>query len=113
VSTEKPATPPAAYLARQTEPVQQRLAAIIAAVEHGAPGVAVSISYGILKFSRGPRYLYAGAWKHHIGIYPIYPDAGDIEPLVAAFRAGKDTLQLPHSAELPLGLLEKIAAARL
>ena len=48
MSTEKPTTPPAAYLARQTEPVQQRLAAIIAAVEHGAPGVDVSFSYGIL-----------------------------------------------------------------
>jgi uncharacterized protein YdhG (YjbR/CyaY superfamily) len=112
VSAEKPTTP-AAYLALQPDPVRQRLAAIIATVERVAPGVSVSISYGMLKFMRGPHYLYAGAWTHHVGLYPIYPDAGDLEPLVAPFRARKDTLQFKHKVELPLDVVEKIAAARL
>jgi uncharacterized protein YdhG (YjbR/CyaY superfamily) len=112
VSTEKPATPDA-YLMLQPEPVRQRLAALIAAIVRVAPGVTLSISYGMLKFSRGPHYLYAGGWKHDIGLYPIYPDAGDLEPLVAPFRAKKDSLQFPHKADLPLDVVEKIAAARL
>lgn len=112
MSGDKPGTP-AAYLALQPEPVRQRLEALIAAIEGAAPGVAVSISYGILKFARGPFYLYAGAWKHHIGLYPVYPDAGELEPDVAPYRAKKDTLQFPHKAELPLGLVVKIAEARL
>lgn len=97
----------------QPEPVRQRLEAVLAAVARVAPGVTVSMSYGILKLARGPHALYFGAWKQHIGVYPIYPDAGELEPLVAPFRAGKDTLQFPHKADLPLHLVEKIVVARL
>lgn len=107
----KPATPEA-YLALQSEPVRQRLEAMIDRVRRVVPGLAVSVSYDILKLSSGRDYLYLAGWKQHIGVYPIYPDAGALEPEVAPYRAKKDTLQFRHDQPLPLELVEKLAASR-
>lgn len=100
------------YVAAQPQAVQDRLGAVRAVFRAAAPDVVETLSYGIIKFAFGGSFLYLGAWKSHLGLYPVYPDFGTLEPEVAPYRAAKDTLQFRYDRPLPLDLVTRIVKAR-
>lgn len=70
------------------------------------------IRYGIAAVMLGGRYaLHFAGWKKHIGLYPVPPLDEALEAEVAPYRAEKDSVVFPHSAELPYDLVGRIAAA--
>lgn len=68
------------------------------------------IRYGIAAVMLGGRYaLHYAGWKKHIGLYPVPQFDGPLEAEVAPYRAEKDSLVFPHSADVPYDLIDRIA----
>jgi uncharacterized protein YdhG (YjbR/CyaY superfamily) len=80
-------------------------------VESRVPGALRCISYNMPAFKHQRTFFYFAAFKKHIGVYP--PVTGD-EALVretARFRGPKGNLSFPHTQELPLELIGRVALA--
>ena len=78
-----------------------------------APDATESIKYTMPLFQYDGTYLYVGAWKKHIGLYPVFPAADPaLEAELAPYRAKKDTVQFKYAKPMPYDLIAKIARAR-
>lgn len=84
-----------------------------AAIHAAAPDVTETIKYDMPQFTYAGTYLYVGAWKKHIGLYPIYPAPSELEAEIAPYRAAKDTVQFKYAKPVPFDLIERIARARI
>jgi uncharacterized protein YdhG (YjbR/CyaY superfamily) len=78
-----------------------------------SPKVRESIKYDMPLFEYGGTYLYVGAWKKHLGMYPIYPLPAALEAEVAPHRAKKDTVQFFYRNPIPYELIARMAKARI
>lgn len=78
-----------------------------------APDVQESVKYDMPLFEYAGTYLYVGAWKKHIGLYPVYPAPPDLEARLAPYRSGKDTVQFKYSAPIPYDLITEIVRDRI
>lgn len=78
-----------------------------------APDVRETIKYDMPLFEYAGTYLYAGAWKKHLGLYPVYPAAPELEARLAPYRSGKDTVQFKYTTPIPYDLIAEIAKARI
>jgi uncharacterized protein YdhG (YjbR/CyaY superfamily) len=80
-------------------------------VHDAAPGVTESIRYQMPCFQVDGKYLvYVGAWKRHIGMYPIPTFDGGLERDIADSRAAKDTIQFQYSKPIPDDLIKRLVA---
>ncbi len=98
------------YLAGFDPVVRERLERVRAAIRSVLPDSAERISYGIpaITIARHDSLYFAG-WKHHIGLYPVYPSDDPIEAELAGYRSGKDTLRFLHAQPLPDELIARVA----
>ena len=104
----------AEYLAAQPDDVRARLEELRAVVAEVAPGVQERISYAMPLFTLdGAPLLHVGAWKKHIGLYPVPVFEPDLEADVAPLRSGRDTVQLRHTAPFPRELVVRLVQALL
>ncbi len=104
-----------AYIAAQPEAARPVLERVRAAIRRTLPDAQEIISYQIpaYRLPKGTALFFAG-WKKHWSLYP----AG--KELVAAFRDElapyevneKGTIRFPLNAEVPEGLIGRIAAFR-
>lgn len=102
------------YIAAQPPDVAHILERLRETIHKAAPGAAEAIKYGMPVFRSGGSYIfYAGAWKKHIGLYPIHRQAPDLEAALAPLRGGKDTVKLVYAKPIPYGLVTRIVKARL
>lgn len=78
-----------------------------------APDRRESVKYTMPLFQYDGAYLYVGAWKKHIGLYPVYTADPALEAEIAPYRAKKDTVQFKYAKPVPYELIAKIARARI
>jgi uncharacterized protein YdhG (YjbR/CyaY superfamily) len=82
-------------------------------VHKAAPGATEGFKYDMPVFRFGDRYIfYMGGWKKHVGLYPIYPQAPQLEAEIAPLRASKDTVKLVYNKPVPYSLVTKLVKAR-
>jgi len=87
------------------------LADVRAALLRAVPGGEEKIRYGMPSVLLGGRYaIHYAAWKKHLGIYPVSTAPEELERQIAPFRSGKDSVNFPYSAPVPIDLVERIAA---
>lgn len=80
----------AAYMAGLEPHAAHIVEQVRAAMRRVAPDLREAISYQILRFDYAGAYLYAGAWKAHLGLYPVYPaDDPALEAAIAPYRSGR------------------------
>lgn len=104
----------AAYMASLEPHAAHIVEQVRAAMRRVAPDLREAISYQILRFDYAGAYLYAGAWKAHLGLYPVYPAADPaLEAAIAPYRSGKDTVKFKYNQPVPYDLVESIARARI
>lgn len=104
------ATTPDAYVSGLPPESQMAANAIRGAIHDAVPDTHEAVKYGILAFQRAERtFVYAGVWKKHIGLYPIYRGDSDFETAVGPYRAKADAVQFPLKKPLPLDLIARIA----
>ncbi len=103
-----------AYIQSCPDDIRALLQRVREAVLEVAPDAEETIAYGMPSFKiNGKRFIYFAAWKHHLGLYPIYKDEGPLEPELQPYRREKDSLHLPLSEPFPYDLLKKIVSYKL
>jgi uncharacterized protein YdhG (YjbR/CyaY superfamily) len=101
------------YISAYPENVQAVLQTLRQLVKEVAPDCKEAIKYGMPTFVLHGNLVYFGAWKNHIGFYPITGEMeATIEELAAYNTSGKGTIQFPYSKPLPLPLIRKIIEMR-
>lgn len=78
-----------------------------------APDAVETIKYDMALFTFGGAHLYVGAWKRHVGLYPIYPAPPALEAGIAPYRAGKDTVHFLYKKPIPYDLIKMIVTLRI
>lgn len=100
-----------AYLDSLPEVARERVDQIRAAVHAAHPDLGEKIAYGVLTFTAaGRNALHTGGYAGHVAVYPV-PDDEALADRIAPYRAGKGTLRFSHGQELPIDLVEDVAAA--
>jgi len=99
------------YLAGQAAEVRSRLEQIQKEIERSVPGATKTIGYNMPAYAKGQNFIYFAAFKRHIGIYPPVTADRQLIEETQALRGPKGNLSFPHSAELPLSLIGRVAAA--
>ena len=95
----------------ETQKVLEELRALIRAT---APNVTEKISYAIPTFDLNGQYLvYFGAWKKHIGLYPITGGVAEaFKEELKPYKSGKGSVQLPLGQPMPMDLIRRIIEFR-
>lgn len=113
-SEEAPASKPTTideYIAAAPEDVRPLLTQVRKRLRKVLPRAEEKIKYGMPALMLNARHaVYFAAWKHHLGLYPIYRADGPLEAELAPFRDAKDTVKFPLDAPIPYALIERIAA---
>ncbi len=92
-------------------PVLQEIRRTIASL---APEATEAISYDLPTFKlNGRNLIHFGAWKDHVGIYPVPSGTDAFNKELAPYLKGKGTIQFPFSKPLPYPLLKQIVALRI
>ncbi|WPB72643.1 DUF1801 domain-containing protein [Archangium violaceum] len=100
-----------AYIAAAPEDVQAILEKVRKTIRKVLPRADEKISYGMPTLMLDERNaVYFAAWKHHIGLYPVYRSNDPIEKELAPYRDAKDTLKFPLNAPIPYALIERVVA---
>jgi uncharacterized protein YdhG (YjbR/CyaY superfamily) len=101
-----------AYAAALPEHPREVLNTIRRLVAASVPGVKESIRYQMPVFTIDSVYLvYVGAWKHHIGLYPIPELPADLEPDVTPYRTKTDTVRFLYKHPIPYDLIQRLIEA--
>ena len=80
-------------------------------IRAAAPGITETVRYKMPCFLiHGDYFVYFGAWKHHIGLYPIPSLGADLESEVGPYRAAKDTVRFRYKDPVPWDLVERLVA---
>lgn len=78
-------------------------------IQRAAPGITETVRYKMPCFLIDGDYLvYLGAWKRHLGLYPIPRLEPELDAEIAPFRAAKDTLRFPYANPTPYDLIERV-----
>ncbi len=79
-----------------------------------APEATEAISYDLPTFKlRGRNLIHLGAWKDHVGIYPVPSGTDAFNKELAPYVKSKGTIQFPFSKPVPYPLLKQIIALRI
>ena len=112
MTTGKPATV-ASYIAGFPPDIAFILERLRETILKSAPGATEEIKYDMPLFRVAGGYIfYMGAWKKHVGLYPVYPQAPELEAELASLRSGKDTVKLVYARPIPYPLVAQLVKAR-
>ena len=99
------------HFAAQPADVRRRLEQIQRAVKSRVPGATRTARYNMPAFQLERTLFYFAAFRRHIGIYPPVTHDQALIREAAALRRPKGNLSFSHTEEMPLALIEPIAAA--
>jgi uncharacterized protein YdhG (YjbR/CyaY superfamily) len=101
------------YIAGFPSDVQEILEKIRTTIQKAAPDAEETISYQMPTFTLKGKYLvYFAAYKKHIGFYPTPIKNVEFQEELAAYQAGKGTLQFPLDEPIPYDLINKVVRFR-
>jgi len=101
------------YIDSFAEPVKGILQRLRLIIKEEVPEAQETIKYSMPTFMYHGNLVYFGAWKKHIGFYPITRDMeANIKELAAYKTSGKGTIQFPYSQPLPVDLIRTIIRFR-
>jgi uncharacterized protein YdhG (YjbR/CyaY superfamily) len=80
-------------------------------IRAAAPDAEETISYHIPAFTmNGKSLVHFAGWKQHISIYPVPSGDAAFQRRIAAYRAGKGTLQFPLQRPIPFDVIASAVA---
>jgi uncharacterized protein YdhG (YjbR/CyaY superfamily) len=100
------------YIDAAPEEAQAKLRQIRAILKKVAPKATETLKWGSPVFEDGRILFSYSAHKSHLHFSPTGPALEPFKEELAAFKTGKDTVQLPYDKPLPKTLIRKIAAFR-
>ncbi len=96
------------YIAAFPKDIQQALESIRMAIHKAAPHAEEVIKYAMPTFILHGNLIHFGAYKNHIGIYPVPRGEESFKKLLAPYEGEKSTMRIPLDEPLPLALISKI-----
>ena len=101
-----------AYIAVFPEDVQAILQQVRRTIHEAAPEATEAISYQMPTFKLHGNLVHFGAFKNHIGFYPVPSGMAAFEEELAAYKQGKGSVQFPLNKPMPLDLIRRIVEFR-
>lgn len=100
------------YADALAEPARQVLTEVRRIVAAVVPGVTETIRYQMPAFDIDGMYVvYAGAWKKHLGLYPIPTLPAYLEARIAPYRTKVDTVRFLYDRPIPYDLITELVEA--
>ncbi len=101
------------YIAAQSPEIAEQLSILRSVFHELLPQTEESIRYDMPAFTVGGEHLYISAYKHHIGMYPMY-GISELNDEMLPYRGEgtKDALHFMHDKPLPLDVIKRIIIAK-
>jgi uncharacterized protein YdhG (YjbR/CyaY superfamily) len=100
------------YIADFPPNVQEILQKVRATIKAAAPGAEEAIKYQMPTFVLKGNLVYFGAFKKHIGFYPVPTGIEAFEEDLAPYKTGKGSIQFPFDKPIPYDLITKVVVFR-
>lgn len=101
------------YIAGQPEHAQKILEGIRKTIKKALPEATETISYSMPTFKLDGHYLvYFGAWKDHIGLYPLFGGDDPAHKIFEQYKRENNSIHLPYDEPFPYDVVEKFALLR-
>jgi uncharacterized protein YdhG (YjbR/CyaY superfamily) len=100
------------YIAGFPGDVQAILQQIRQTIRQAAPDAQEKISYRMPAFTLKGNLVYFGAFKNHIGFYPIPSGVEAFKEDLSAYEQGKGSVQFPLDKPIPYDLISRIVKFR-
>ena len=81
-------------------------------IHEAAPEATEAISYGMPTFKLNGNLVHFGAFKSHIGFYPVPSGMAAFQDDLAAYKQGKGSVQFPLNKPMPLDLIRRMVEFR-
>jgi uncharacterized protein YdhG (YjbR/CyaY superfamily) len=81
-------------------------------VKEAAPEAVETIKYQMPTFTLHGNLIHFGAFRNHIGIYPVPKGDNIFRKELSVYVAEKSTIRLPFDKPMPLDLIKKIIELR-
>lgn len=102
------------YVASLPDAVQTVMEQLRRIIREAVPGSEETISYQMPAVTLNGKYVvYFGAWRKHIGMYPVPDGDAQLEADLAPYRAARGTLRFPLNQSVPYDLIERVVTVLL
>jgi len=100
------------YIATFPADIQKRLEDVRATIKAAAPEAEEKISYQMPTFFLFGNLVHFGAFKNHIGFYPVPSGIQAFKDELSQYEGSKGAVKFPHNKPLPLDLISRITKYR-
>jgi uncharacterized protein YdhG (YjbR/CyaY superfamily) len=100
------------YIAIFPPDVQELLQQVRKTIKEAAPGAEETIKYQMPTFTLKGNLVHFGAFKKHIGFYPVPSGIEAFAEELAPYRTGKGSIQFPFDEPIPYDLITKVVKFR-
>jgi uncharacterized protein YdhG (YjbR/CyaY superfamily) len=100
------------YIAGFPDEVQVLLEEVRQTIRNAAPEARETIKYAMPTFVLNGNLVYFGAFKQHIGFYPVPSGIAAFKKELSAYKMGKGSIQFPFDKPMPLDLIAEIVKFR-
>lgn len=100
------------YIAGFPPDVQEILQKVRMTIREAAPGAQETIKYQMPTFTLKGNLVHFGAFKKHIGFYPVPTGIEAFKDELAGYVGGKGSAQFPLDQPIPYDLISRIVAFR-
>ena len=100
------------YIAAFPTDVQEILQKVRETIKTAAPQATEAISYGMPTFKLEGNLVHFGAFKEHLGFYPVPSGLEQFKEELAQYKGGKGSVQFPYDRPMPYALITKIVQFR-
>lgn len=101
------------YVAQFSPDIQSILREIRAVIRETAPEAEEKISYAMPGYFLNGGLVWFGAYKRHIGLYPMTEAMKQAIPELSAYKGTKGSVHFPLNQPMPYDLIRKIVEVRL
>jgi uncharacterized protein YdhG (YjbR/CyaY superfamily) len=100
------------YIASFPPEIQVILEEVRQTICNAAPEAREIIKYAMPTFVLNGNLVYFGAFKQHIGFYPVPSGIAAFKKELSAYKMGKGSIQFPFDKPMPLDLITEIVKFR-
>lgn len=102
------------YIASKPAAVRTTLRRVRSALRKALPAADETISYAIPTYKLGGKaVIYFAAWTNHYSVYPATATlVAEFADELAPYEVSKGTIRFPYAANVPSGLIARLAVFR-
>jgi uncharacterized protein YdhG (YjbR/CyaY superfamily) len=99
------------YIETFPKEIQKILGKVRKIIQDAAPEAQEAISYQMPTFKLNGNLVHFGAWKSHLGFYPVPSGLKAFEKELSKYKSSKGSVQFPYD-DIPYDLIKKIVKFR-